>query len=75
MERLADAIKEVLTESIRAGGTTLRDFYGSDGKPGYFRHDLRVYGREGELCVNCEGTIRQIVMGQRSTFYCATCQR
>jgi formamidopyrimidine-DNA glycosylase len=75
MERLADAIKEVLAESIRAGGTTLRDFYGGDGKPGYFRHDLRVYGREGEPCVNCKGTIRQTTMGQRSTFYCAACQR
>ena len=75
MERLATEIKVVLTESIRAGGTTLRDFYDGDGRPGYFRHDLRVYGRDGQPCPKCRAPIRQIVLGQRSTFYCATCQR
>ena len=74
MERLVAEIKSVLTESIRAGGTTLKDFYGSDGRPGYFRHDLRVYGREGKPCVVCQAPIRQTVIGQRSTFYCVTCQ-
>ncbi len=74
MDRLVTAIKTVLTEAIRAGGTTLKDFYGSDGRPGYFRHDLRVYGRTGQPCVICESPIRQSVIGQRSTFSCPTCQ-
>jgi formamidopyrimidine-DNA glycosylase len=74
MERLVTEIKAVLTESIRAGGTTLKDFYGGDGRPGYFRHDLRVYGREGQPCLACEAPIRQTVIGQRSTFFCVNCQ-
>ena len=74
MERLVAAVKAVLTESIRAGGTTLKDFYGGDGRPGYFRHNLRVYGRSGQPCVLCESPIRQSVIGQRSTFYCPACQ-
>ena len=75
MTRLAEAIKHVLHESIRYGGTTLRDFYSGDGKPGYFRNELNVYGREGESCITCQQPIRQIVLGQRSTFYCSVCQR
>lgn len=74
MESLVDAIKAVLTESIRLGGTTLRDFYNGDGKPGYFRTELKCYGREGEPCVRCQAPIRQVVLGQRSTFYCVNCQ-
>jgi formamidopyrimidine-DNA glycosylase len=74
MDRLAIAIKAVLQESIDAGGTTLRDFLGGDGKPGYFRQRLRVYGRADEPCVSCSTPIRQIVLGQRSTFYCTNCQ-
>ncbi|MFQ5633728.1 MAG: bifunctional DNA-formamidopyrimidine glycosylase/DNA-(apurinic or apyrimidinic site) lyase [Gammaproteobacteria bacterium] len=74
MTTLAESIKTVLTESIRFGGTTLRDFYSGEGKPGYFRHELRVYGRTGEPCVRCGQPVRQIVLGQRSTFYCAGCQ-
>ena len=75
MTRLAEAIKHVLHESIRYGGTTLRDFYSGDGKPGYFRNELNVYDREGEPCITCRQPIRQIVLGQRSTFYCSVCQR
>ena len=74
MEMLVQAVKSVLGESIRVGGTTLRDFYGSDGKPGYFRQSLRVYGRDGEPCKKCKIPVRQIVQGQRSTFYCPNCQ-
>jgi formamidopyrimidine-DNA glycosylase len=73
--RLAAAIREVLAAAIRAGGTTLRDFYGSDGQPGYFRHELKVYDREGLACVDCGSEIRQRVIGQRSSFYCINCQR
>ncbi len=74
-ERLADAIKDVLERAIQAGGTTLRDFYGSDGSSGYFQQELDVYGRDGEPCRTCGATIRSMVLGQRNTFYCADCQR
>jgi formamidopyrimidine-DNA glycosylase len=72
---LADAIKAVLAESIRAGGTTLRDFYGGDGKPGYFAQRLQVYDREGLPCPGCGTPIRQMVIGQRSSYFCPRCQR
>ncbi len=73
--RLADAIKAVLTRSIVQGGTTLRDFVGGDGAPGYFAQQLYVYGRGGEACRQCGGIVGQRVLGQRSTFWCANCQR
>ncbi|MDH3613558.1 MAG: bifunctional DNA-formamidopyrimidine glycosylase/DNA-(apurinic or apyrimidinic site) lyase [Gammaproteobacteria bacterium] len=74
-EALATAIKNVLEKAIQAGGTTLRDYYGGDGEAGYFRHELQVYGRDGEPCVRCERPVSAIVLGQRSTFYCKNCQR
>ena len=73
-ELLATAIRDVLSRSIRAGGTTLRDFYGGDGEPGYFRQQLEVYDREGEHCRQCNTLITAIVQGQRSTYYCKGCQ-
>jgi formamidopyrimidine-DNA glycosylase len=72
---LATAIKAVLQESIRVGGTTLRDFYGGDGKPGYFTQQLQVYDREGAACFGCGTAVRQRVIGQRSSFFCPRCQR
>lgn len=72
--RLAAAIKQVLTEAIGQGGTTLRDFLREDGRPGYFQVRLRVYDRTGRPCPRCGGPIRQRVLGQRSTFYCPRCQ-
>ncbi len=75
MQRLAGAIKSVLEKAIEAGGTTLRDFYGGDGEPGYFRPKLEVYGRDGEPCRRCKRSITVAVLGQRSTFYCKNCQR
>lgn len=72
--QLSDAIKKVLQQSIKEGGTTLRDFVNSDGEPGYFKQSLYVYGREGKACRQCEATIRQRIIGQRSTFYCSSCQ-
>jgi formamidopyrimidine-DNA glycosylase len=75
MDRLASAARELLTEAIRQGGTTLRDFAWGDGQPGYFAQELRVYGRKGEDCLVCGTPIRQIVQGQRSTFFCPRCQR
>jgi formamidopyrimidine-DNA glycosylase len=71
---LADTIREVLQKAIRAGGTTLRDFYGGDGQPGYFRHELAVYDREGKPCLRCGAPIAAIVQGQRRTYYCRQCQ-
>ena len=73
-ETLANAIKGVLERAIKAGGTTLRDFYGSDGQAGYFSQQLEVYDREDEECRICATPIRSIVQGQRSTYYCKVCQ-
>ncbi len=74
-ERLADEVKQVLTYAIGRGGTTLRDFVGGDGKPGYFAQELRVYGREGQACPRCGKTLKNSRLGQRATVYCVTCQR
>ena len=73
--RLADVIRQVLQQAIRAGGTTLRDFYGGDGEAGYFQQQLLVYGRDMEPCTQCGQALRAVVLGQRSTFYCTHCQR
>jgi formamidopyrimidine-DNA glycosylase len=73
-ERLAEAIREVLTEAIAAGGTTIRDFTDAGGKPGYFRLQLKVYGREGEACPACGRSIVQERLGGRSTYFCRKCQ-
>jgi formamidopyrimidine-DNA glycosylase len=73
-EVLAASIKSVLADAIKAGGTTLRDFYGGDGEAGYFQQQLEVYGREGEHCRRCNSLITAIVQGQRSTYYCKGCQ-
>jgi len=73
--RLVVAVKETLRRAIRAGGTTLKDFTDSDGRPGYFRQKLQVYGRAGEACMRCGTPLSQRVLAQRSTFYCRRCQR
>ena len=75
IRRLVTAIRSVLTEAITSGGTTLRDFLNSDGKPGYFAQHLDVYGRQGEPCHHCGRAIRHAVLGQRATFWCPRCQR
>ena len=72
---LADRIKQVLTSAIEQGGTTLRDFVGGDGKPGYFAQQLYVYGRGGRPCKRCGATLRESRLGQRTTVFCVTCQR
>jgi len=74
-ERLAGAVREVLAEAIEAGVTTLRDFSGSDGRPGYFQMRLAVYGRADEPCPVCATLLRTVRLGQRSTFFCSRCQR
>jgi len=72
---LVTAIKRTLLKAIRAGGSTLRDFVGADGSPGYFQSRYWVYDRAGLPCRRCGAKIRRIVQGQRSTFYCPRCQR
>lgn len=74
-ERLAHAVKAVLCSAIAAGGTTLRDFVREDGSPGYFRQDLKVYGRGGEPCESCGKRLVEIRLGQRTTVFCRYCQR
>lgn len=73
-ERLVTAIKDVLKAAIRAGGTTLQDFTNSEGKPGYFKQELHVYGRADEACHSCGTPIKHRVMGQRASYYCPACQ-
>ena len=74
-EPLVSSIRDVLRDAIDEGGTTLRNFVGGDGKPGYFGGSLRVYDRDGSPCVNCGTAIERRVLGQRATFYCPRCQR
>lgn len=74
-QRLAAAIKTVLGDAIAQGGTTLRDFYHGEGRPGYFQQRLRVYQRHGTPCQRCGRRIRLLRVGQRSSFYCVACQR
>lgn len=74
-QRLAAEVKRILAWAIERGGTTLRDFLNPDGAPGYFFRELFVYGREGEPCKVCGTSIRQAVIGQRSTFWCPRCQK
>lgn len=72
---LVDAIKAILEQAIVAGGTTLKDFVNSDGKPGYFSQKLYVYGRAGLACLLCDGLIQSKKSGQRTTAFCLVCQQ
>lgn len=72
---LAAAIKQVLAKAIVQGGTSLRDFTQADGKPGYFKQELMVYGRAHQPCVHCENPLKSVVIGQRTSVFCAHCQR
>jgi formamidopyrimidine-DNA glycosylase len=74
-EPLVNSVRDVLRDAIEEGGTTLRNFVGGDGKPGYFRGSLRVYERDGAPCVRCGTAIERQVLGQRATYYCPRCQR
>ena len=73
--RLVRAVRAVLRQAIRSGGTTLRDYLGADGAPGYFRQRLYVYERAGKPCRRCRSPVRAMTQGQRSTYYCASCQK
>lgn len=73
-DRLTDIIKQVLAEAITQGGTTLKDFTQSDGKPGYFAQKLQVYGRAGEKCFVCQDVLEEIRQSNRSSVFCPSCQ-
>jgi formamidopyrimidine-DNA glycosylase len=72
---LVVAIKAVLNDAIKAGGSSLRDHRQADGSLGYFQHNFSVYDREGQKCPDCKGTVKRIVQNGRSTFYCPACQK
>jgi formamidopyrimidine-DNA glycosylase len=74
-DRLAIAVRETLERALKAGGSTLRDYKSADGSPGYFQTQSAVYGREGLPCKRCKTPVRALRQGQRSTFYCPSCQR
>jgi formamidopyrimidine-DNA glycosylase len=73
--RLVDAIKLILQQAIQQGGTTLKDFINSEGKPGYFSQDLQAYGRAGQSCVRCHEVLVSMNLAQRSTVFCPNCQK
>ena len=73
--QLVEAIKTVLAQAIEQGGTTLKNFVGGDGKPGYFKQSLQVYGRGGLPCPRCGKLLKEIQIGQRATVYCGGCQK
>lgn len=74
-DKLRLAIIDVLARAVKKGGSTLRDFSSADGQTGYFQLEAQVYDREGQPCRVCGSGIRRIQQGQRSTFYCASCQK
>jgi formamidopyrimidine-DNA glycosylase len=74
-ERLVAAIRETLFAAIEAGGSTLRNYVGAEGRPGDFQKSYFVYGRPGESCRVCTTKIKAVRQGQRSTFFCTVCQR
>lgn len=73
-QALVEAVRHILGQAIQAGGTTLKDFVGNDGKPGYFANALQVYGRGGLPCLACTRTLKEVRLGNRSTVYCSFCQ-
>ena len=74
-ERLLAALRLTLARAIELGGSTLRDFRDAHGRSGAFQNEALVYGREGQACARCGGTVRRIVQAQRATYFCAGCQR
>lgn len=72
---LVQHIQEILQTAIQQGGTTLKDFVGGDGKPGYFAQELQVYGKAGASCPQCQTVLKDLRLGQRSSVYCPNCQK
>lgn len=75
LAKLTDEIQTILRLAIGQGGTTLKDFTNAEGKPGYFKQSLKVYGRESEACETCSRPVKKMLIGQRSSFYCSHCQK
>jgi len=75
LKLLTTVIKDVLAAAIKQGGTTLKDFSQTDGKPGYFAQSLYVYGRGGKPCLKCDSTLQEVKIGQRASVYCPQCQK
>jgi formamidopyrimidine-DNA glycosylase len=73
--RLHQAIRQVLARAVAQGGSSLRDFSNAQGQNGYFQLEAMVYDRAGEACRVCSSVVKRIVQGQRSTFFCPTCQK
>jgi formamidopyrimidine-DNA glycosylase len=73
--RLHQAIRQVLARAVAQGGSSLRDFSNAQGQNGYFQLEAMVYDRAGETCRVCSSVVKRIVQGQRSTFFCPTCQK
>jgi len=73
--RLHTAIQMILQRSIKAGGSSIGDYLHPDGTPGWFQRELKAYGREGQPCLRCSGTIQRVVVGQRGTWFCGKCQK
>ena len=73
-QQLVNAIKKILQSAIKQGGTTIKDFVNSEGKPGYFAQQLSVYGRTGLPCMRCQSPLRSLKLGARSTVFCTQCQ-
>lgn len=73
-DSLTQHIKTILSNAIAQGGTTLKDFVGGDGKPGYFKQELLAYGRKGDPCVQCQTPLQEIKLGNRATVFCQKCQ-
>jgi len=73
--KLVQAVKFILNEAIKVGGTTLRDFVSGDGKPGYFVQQLAVYGRGGKPCLKCTSILQEVKIGGRSSVFCPKCQK
>lgn len=74
-QRLAVAIKGILQEAIKQGGTTLKDFVGGDGKPGYFQQTLHIYGKTGDNCPKCKTALKSLKLASRNSVYCPKCQK
>lgn len=72
---LTNAIKSILQVAIKQGGTTLKDFVGGDGKPGYFQQTLLIYGKTGQQCPNCRADLKSLKLASRNSVYCAKCQK
>ncbi len=72
---LVNAIKDILQQAIQQGGTTLKDFVGGDGKPGYFQQTLHIYGKAGQQCPTCQTPLKTVRLAARASVYCPKCQR